>query len=122
MSKNTELRLNIQEEIKRLKKEKDVVILAHYYVDGNVQDIADFVGDSYYLSKAAMDAKEQTILFCGVRFMGESAKILNPEKKVVMAEQSADCPMAHMTSVERIEKNAGESRRSCRRLLYQFNC
>ncbi len=96
--------MNIQEEIKRLKNEKDVVILAHYYVDGEVQDIADFVGDSYYLSKAAKDAKEQTILFCGVRFMGESAKILNPEKKVVMAEQSADCPMAHMTSVEKIEK------------------
>lgn len=88
--------------IKQLKEEKDIVILAHYYVDGDVQQIADYVGDSYYLAKAATKVKEQSILFCGVSFMGESAKILNPAKKVVMVDQYADCPMAHMVTEERI--------------------
>ncbi len=72
--------MDIQEEILKQKKEKDVVILAHYYVDGAVQEVADYVGDSYYLSKAATNVPQKTILFCGVHFMGESAKILNPEK------------------------------------------
>lgn len=93
---------NVVETINRLKKEKDVVILAHYYVDGQVQEIADYVGDSYYLAKVATKVKEKSILFCGVSFMGESAKILNPEKKVVMADVNADCPMAHMVTVEKI--------------------
>ena len=88
--------------IKQLKEEKDVVILAHYYVDGEVQQLADYVGDSYYLSKVATQVKEKNILFCGVSFMGESAKILNTEKKVVMADEYADCPMAHMVTQERI--------------------
>ena len=84
------------EKITKLKEEKDVVILAHYYVDGEVQEIADFVGDSYYLAKQATKVKQKNILFCGVTFMGESAKILNPDKKVYMADDTADCPMAHM--------------------------
>ena len=92
------------EEIKRLKKEKDVVILAHYYVDGEVQALADFVGDSYFLAKKAKEVTQQTILFCGVSFMGESAKILNPEKRVVMADELADCPMAHMVDIDRIHE------------------
>ena len=92
------------EEIKRLKEEKDVVILAHYYVDGAVQDIADVVGDSYFLAKKATEVTQQNILFCGVSFMGESAKLLNPEKRVVMAEESADCPMAHMVDIDKIEE------------------
>ena len=86
----------------KLKEEKDVVILAHYYVDGQVQELADYVGDSYYLAKVATKVKEKNILFCGVSFMGESAKLLNPGKKVVMADENADCPMAHMVTVERI--------------------
>ncbi|MBR1865955.1 MAG: quinolinate synthase NadA [Lachnospiraceae bacterium] len=90
------------QKIKQLKAEKDVVILAHYYVDGEVQQLADYVGDSYYLSKVATKVKEKSILFCGVSFMGESAKILNPEKRVVMADEYADCPMAHMVTAERI--------------------
>ena len=94
----------IKEKIARLKKEKNAVILAHYYVDGEVQAIADFVGDSYYLAEKATTVSEDAILFCGVSFMGESAKILNPEKKVVMAESSADCPMAHMVDVEKIKE------------------
>ena len=72
------------EEIQRLKQEKNAVILAHYYVNDWVQEIADYVGDSYYLAKVAVDLKESTIVFAGVSFMGESAKILNPEKTVLM--------------------------------------
>ena len=92
----------IREKIERSKKEKDVVILAHYYVDGEVQAIADYVGDSFYLSKVATQVTQQNILFCGVQFMGESAKILNPGKNVVMADDFADCPMAHMVTKEKI--------------------
>ena len=94
----------IIDKINRLKKEKDVVILAHYYVDGPVQEIADFVGDSYYLAKQATKVEQKNILFCGVTFMGESAKILNPDKKVYMADDTADCPMAHMADVDRIRE------------------
>lgn len=94
----------LTEEILRLKKERNAVILAHYYVDGEVQEIADYVGDSYYLSKLAVRLEEQTIIFCGVSFMGESAKILNPSKRVVMADEMADCPMAHMVDIQKIEQ------------------
>lgn len=90
--------------IKALQKEKDVVILAHYYVDGAVQEVADYVGDSYYLSKVATQVPQQNILFAGVTFMGESAKILNPGKTVVMADECADCPMAHMITADRIQE------------------
>ena len=95
---------NIKDRISELKKEKDVAILAHYYVDGEVQKIADYVGDSFYLSKIATGLEQKNILFCGVRFMGESAKLLSPEKRVVMADEFADCPMAHMVTVEKIEE------------------
>ncbi len=105
--------MNQIEEIKKLKKEKNAVILAHYYVDGEVQAIADYVGDSYYLSKLATTLKEQVIIFCGVSFMGESAKILNPEKTVVMADEHADCPMAHMVDIETIEKIREENPDTC---------
>ena len=100
--------MTIREEIEQLKKEKDAVILAHYYVSPEVQEIADYVGDSFYLSKVAVGLKEKTIVFCGVSFMGESAKILNPEKTVLMPDMAADCPMAHMASVETIEKIRSE--------------
>lgn len=92
----------IKNKIAQLKKEKDAVLLAHYYVDGEVQEIADYVGDSYYLAEVATKVPESVILFCGVSFMGESAKILNPEKKVVMADQYADCPMAHMVDLDKV--------------------
>lgn len=94
----------LKKEILELKEKQDAVILAHYYVDGEVQAIADYVGDSYFLSKLAIELKEQTIIFCGVSFMGESAKVLNPGKKVVMADEFADCPMAHMAEVAKIEE------------------
>lgn len=95
---------NIKDKIMQLKMEKNAVILAHYYVPGDVQDIADYIGDSYYLSKIAAQAKENVIVFCGVYFMGESAKILNPLKTVLMPDLKADCPMAHMANVSDIKK------------------
>ena len=91
--------ITMRERIEQLKKEKDIVILAHYYVDGEVQEIADLVGDSYFLAKKATEVSQQNILFCGVSFMGESAKILNPGKRVIMADEFADCPMAHMVDI-----------------------
>ena len=92
----------ITEEIRRLKEENNAVILAHYYVDGQVQEAADYVGDSFYLAKMAAKTDKQTIVFCGVRFMGESAKILNPDRCVLLPDESADCPMAHMATEEQI--------------------
>ena len=92
------------EEIQKLKKEKNAVILAHYYVRPEIQDIADYIGDSFYLSKVAVGLKEQTIVFCGVSFMGESAKVLNPEKTVLMPDMHADCAMAHMADAKTIQK------------------
>lgn len=89
--------------IEKLKKEKNAVILAHYYVHEEVQEVADYIGDSFYLSKIATTVDADTIVFCGVSFMGESAKILNPEKTVLMPDETADCPMAHMADIERIE-------------------
>lgn len=90
--------------IEQLKKEKNAVIMAHYYVADEVQEIADYIGDSYYLSEAATKIDADTIVLCGVSFMGESAKILNPSKTVLLPDDSADCPMAHMATVERIEE------------------
>lgn len=89
-------------EIEQLKKEKNAVIMAHYYVDDDVQDIADYIGDSFFLSRKATEIDADIIVLCGVRFMGESAKVLNPDKKVLLPEIGADCPMAHMADVDRI--------------------
>ena len=80
----------------------DAVVLAHYYTEGAVQAMADYVGDSYYLAKVAAQADKGTIVFCGVRFMGESAKILCPEKTVYLPAPDAHCPMADMASEEEI--------------------
>ena len=96
--------MNVVNQIKALKEEKNALIVAHYYVDDAVQEIADYVGDSYYLSKICMERAEELIIFCGVRFMGESAKILNPQKRVIMAEKHADCPMAHMIEIQKIKE------------------
>lgn len=95
--------MSIIEKIKKIKEEKNAVILAHYYVNAEVQEIADYIGDSYYLAKVAKDTDADIIVFCGVSFMGESAKILNPDKKVLMPDMRADCAMAHMADVEKIK-------------------
>ena len=95
---------DIVKEIEKLKKEKNAVILAHYYVSAEVQALADYVGDSFYLAKIAKSSDSDIIVFCGVSFMGESAKILNPGKKVLMPDMNADCPMAHMVKDGKIEE------------------
>lgn len=82
----------LKDKIQKLKNEKNAVILAHYYVEPEVQEIADYVGDSYYLAKVAKSTAADVLVFCGVEFMGESAKILNPEKTVLMPDASADQP------------------------------
>jgi len=85
--------LNLEEEILRLKKEQNAVILAHYYQDGEIQDIADFVGDSLDLSRKAAATDADTIVFCGVKFMAEVAKILSPSKKVIIPDLKAGCSL-----------------------------
>ena len=95
---------NIVDKILELKKEKHAAILAHYYQRPEIQDIADYVGDSYYLSKVARDCKENTIVFCGVHFMAESAKILSPNKKILLPNTSAGCPMAEMADADSLAK------------------
>ena len=94
----------IQEEIRRLCDEKGACILAHYYVDGEIQDVADYVGDSFYLAKMAKNDKRNTIVFCGVTFMGESAKIVNPNKTVLLPSPDAVCPMALMADKDEIAR------------------
>ena len=94
----------MKEKIERLKKEKNAVILTHYYAPAEAQEVADYVGDSFYLAKIAKKCMADIIVFCGVSFMGESAKILNPDKKVLMPDLTADCPMAHMVADGKIEQ------------------
>ncbi|AYQ31067.1 quinolinate synthase NadA [Runella sp. SP2] len=86
--------LDLVAEINRLRKEKNAVILAHYYVDGAIQDLADYIGDSLGLSQQAASTPADMIVFCGVHFMGETAKILSPEKKVVIPDLNAGCSLA----------------------------
>lgn len=94
----------MKKEILKLKEEKNAVILAHYYASEEVQQNSDYVGDSFYLAKIAKESTADIIVFCGVYFMGESAKILNPGKKVLMPDITASCPMAHMVAKGKIEE------------------
>ena len=86
--------LNLKEEINRMRREKNAVILAHYYQTGDIQDIADFVGDSLALAQQAAKTTADIIVFCGVHFMGETAKVLCPDKKVLVPDLNAGCSLA----------------------------
>ena len=94
----------MQDKILQLKKEKDICILAHSYVAREIQEIADFTGDSFQLSVLAEKAPQKTVIMCGVRFMAETVKILSPEKTVYIASPIAGCPMAEQMDKELIEK------------------
>lgn len=95
--------MNLKEEILKLKEEKNALIVAHLYQCDEIQEIADIVGDSYFLSKKAMESDKYLIIFCGVKFMAESAKILSPNKKVLIPSNSTTCPMADMALANRLE-------------------
>ena len=94
---------DIQERIVQLKKENDICILAHCYQSPEILEIADFTGDSFGLSVSASKVKNKTVIMCGVRFMAETCKILSPEKRVILSNPSAGCPMAEMMDKETIE-------------------
>lgn len=95
---------DIQQEILKLKKEKDICILAHSYQAHEILEIADYSGDSFQLSLLAQKAEQKTIIMCGVRFMAETVKILSPEKTVYLVSPDAGCPMAEQMDKEYIEK------------------
>ena len=94
----------LQNEIIRLKKENDVCILAHAYQTHDILEVADYVGDSFGLSKQAASASQKTILMCGVRFMAETVKILSPDKRVLLSHSEAGCPMAEQLTVEELRE------------------
>ena len=96
--------MNIKEEIRLWKEKKDAIILAHYYVEPEIQEIADHVGDSFALSKIAANLPNPIIVYCGVSFMGESGVLLSPNKKVLMPDAKADCPMAHMVTKAEVDE------------------
>ncbi len=94
----------LQDEIIKLKKEKDICILAHAYQSQDILEVADYIGDSYGLSLEAAKTAQNTVLMCGVRFMAETVKILSPEKKVLLSNPMAGCPMAEQMDVGSVEK------------------
>ena len=95
---------DLQQEILRLKKERDVCILAHSYMSEDICEVADFTGDSYALSVKAKTAPQSTVVMCGVRFMAETVKMLSPQKKVILANPDAGCPMAEQMDKELISQ------------------
>lgn len=94
----------LQNEIIKLKKENDICILAHAYQTQDILEVADYVGDSYGLSIEASNASQKTILMCGVRFMAETAKILSPDKKVILSHPEAGCPMAEQLTLKELKE------------------
>ena len=96
--------MELSEEIRRLAAQHEAVIVAHNYQVDDVQDVADYVGDSFYLSRICASSPAKVIVFCGVRFMAESAKILSPEKTVLLPEAQAGCPMADSITPEDVRR------------------
>ncbi len=96
--------MNIIEEIKKLKQEKNAVILAHCYQPVEIDEVADFVGDSFYLSRKAAETSADIIVFAGVHFMAQSAKLLNPDKKVLLPNLNSGCFMADMINVDQVRE------------------
>jgi len=94
--------MSLEAEVRRLKEERDAVLLAHNYQRPEVQDVADFVGDSLYLSRKAMEADRGTIVFAGVRFMAETAKILNPDRTVLLPDPKAGCGLADSITADQL--------------------
>ena len=103
-----EFKEKLREKVLRLKKERNAYIVAHNYQNYEVQEVADILGDSLALSKATMGLGYDVIVFCGVDFMAESAKILNPEKTVLLPVREADCPMALMANADRVRQSKKE--------------
>ena len=99
---------NIKEEIRRMCQEKNAVIMAHYYTDGEIQDIADFVGDSLALAQKAATTDADIIVMCGVHFMGETSKILCPDKKVLVSDLEATCSLAESCPADKFAEFVAE--------------
>src|SRR5438034_2978561 len=95
---------DIFDEISRLKTREDATILAHYYQEGEIQDLADFTGDSLKLARAATQVKTGTIVFCGVHFMAETAKMLNPDKRVLLPDLKAGCSLAESCPAVKLQR------------------
>lgn len=100
LERKAEQNRELKERIAQLKKERNAIILAHYYQRDEIQEVADFRGDSFLLAQKAAQTDADVIVFCGVHFMGESAKILAPNKTVIIPDERAGCPMADMVNVE----------------------
>ena len=113
--------LDLEAEIARLKKERNAVLLAHYYQESEIQDVADFIGDSLQLAQAAAKTKADVICFAGVHFMAETAKILNPERVVVVPDLDAGCSLADGCPADTLRRVEGAAPRRRRRQLHQLH-